>query len=88
MVDVGHDPPTCTVDGAHHPLESREQRIVVDPQLGGKLTPVALDVQRLGGQQTHARFGPANVERDMSVGYFTGLRRVTQLDRRHHDAIR
>ena len=87
VVDVSHDASSGAVNGLHHPLQTTGERVAVDAQLRQQLAPIALDIQRLAGQQTRTTLNTADVESDVPICHLTNLRGVTQFDRRHDDPI-
>jgi hypothetical protein len=87
MIDVRHDAPAGGVDGRHESFEARDLGIVVDGELGWKLAPIAMNVERFAGQQAYSALRPPGIEGDVALRNLTDIRSVAQFDRRHHNAV-
>ena len=75
--------PPCGVNG----VGQATQAVVVDAPLGGKLPPVGMDVERLGGDEAYTTVRPPHIEGNVAFRHLTLWGALAQPDGRHQHAV-
>jgi len=87
VLDAGHDVAAGVVRSLDQSFQLRDQAVIVDRELNGRLAALLLNEQGFGGQQISFSLCARIVEGDMAINPLTRLGSIAELDGRYHDAI-